>query len=75
MGRSLMDHVAGRGNAIEFAVKNILMEPCRLLIDVDDPISLTCDNDDGNLKSVVPVTKFDRTRYHQCCVTGAGPDL
>jgi len=35
-----MDHVAGSGNAIKFAVRNILMEPRRLLIDVDDPISL-----------------------------------
>ena len=59
-----MDHVAGSGNAIKFAVRNILMEPRRLLIDVDDPISLASDYANRHFKSFILITKLDRVRYH-----------
>src|SRR5712671_5788332 len=56
-GRSLMDHVAGSGNTVKPALRDVAVQPCRLRIDVDQSIFITCDDDDGHLQIYVLVAE------------------
>src|ERR1700730_11993427 len=49
-GRSLMDHVAGSGNAVKPALGDVEVQSCRLRINVDQSVFITCDDYDGNLQ-------------------------
>ena len=49
-GRSLMDHVAGSGNAVKLALGDVAVQPGRLRIDVNQSVFVTCDDDQGIFK-------------------------
>ena len=42
--RRLMDHVACAGNPMERALRNVRMQPARLLVDINQPVFLASDN-------------------------------
>jgi hypothetical protein len=48
-----MDHVAGSGNAVKPALGDLAVQPCRLRIRVDQPVFITCHDDDGHLQIYV----------------------
>ena len=54
-----MDHVAGSGNAVKLALGDVAVQPCRLRINVDQSVFITCDDDDGHFQICVfvPVVK------------------
>ena len=43
----LVDHVPGAGHAMQAAMRDVAMEPSRLLVDVNQPVSFARDDDDG----------------------------
>ena len=45
-----MDHVAGSGNAVKPALGEVEVQSCRLRINVDQSVFITCDDDDGIFK-------------------------
>ena len=54
-----MDHVAAARDA-QRALGNVPMKPRRLLIDVDQPVLLASNNDDGHFQSGVLLARCKR---------------
>jgi hypothetical protein len=66
-GRRLMHHLTGARNAVKPALRNVGVEPGGLRIDIDQPILLAGDDDDGHLQ-----TRHDG-RYNTFQIEKVGP--
>src|SRR6478752_2379028 len=65
-GRSLMDHVAGSGNAVKLALEDVAVQPGRLRIDVNQSVFVTCDDDQGHLQICVFVAVVKCIWNYKC---------
>jgi hypothetical protein len=63
--RRLLDHVAISGNSVKPALRNVGMEPRRLSFDVNQPVLLTCNDDDRHLQIRVSIAEFESVWNHQ----------
>jgi hypothetical protein len=52
-GGGLLDHVAGAGNAVHFALPDLAVKPTRLLVDIDQAIVFSGNDNDRHGKFVV----------------------
>src|SRR3979490_1793409 len=48
-----MDHMARAGSSKHLALRHLVVQPTRLLVDIDQPVILTGDDDEGHLEAFV----------------------
>jgi hypothetical protein len=71
----LVDHVAGAGHAMQAAMRDVAVEPSRLLVDVDQPVSFTRDDDNGHLKMSVVAANRTGVGNHKSRLSRGGTNL
>jgi len=70
-----MHHVASAWHSVQRAVRDVPVKAGRLLINVDQPIFLAGNDDDGNFQVGVALAQGKRVGDHESCLRGAGANL
>ena len=70
-----MHHMADARNAVQRTLSDIPVKACRLLMNVDQPIFLAGNDDDGHFQFGIVLLGCKRVGDHESAFRGAGADL